>query len=72
MLDVERLRYTRCRSGEVLLDTVEGGVHVWPGGPRAALRPGNSDAGRRYPASEAILDFFGAHPAPSSVGRDRG
>ena len=62
MSGVERLRHTDCRGGgEVVLDTVEGGVHVWPGGPRAAQRPDNSEAGRRYPATGAVLDFFDHH-----------
>jgi polyhydroxybutyrate depolymerase len=59
---VERRRYTGCRGGaEVALDTVDGAVHVWPGGPRAALRPDNSEAGRLYPAADVVLDFFDAH-----------
>jgi len=40
-----------------VLDTVEGGLHAWPGGPAAQL-PANSEAGRTYPATEEVLTFL--------------
>ncbi|MBW8813399.1 MAG: hypothetical protein JF588_08230 [Caulobacterales bacterium] len=62
MAGVERLRYGGCRDGgEVILDTVEGGAHVWAGGPKAALMPGNSEASRSFPATDEVLSFFERH-----------
>ncbi|OHV34749.1 alpha/beta hydrolase family esterase [Pseudofrankia sp. EUN1h] len=53
------------RDIEVDLVTVDGGTHVWPGGPAASSdRPsavGNSAAGRTFPATQAVLDFFDHH-----------
>ena len=59
---VKRLRYSGCRNGgEVVLDTVEGGVHIWPGGPKAAAFADNSLAGRTFKSTDEVLDFFEAH-----------
>jgi polyhydroxybutyrate depolymerase len=55
---VERTAYTDCAGGgSVVLDTVDGAVHAWPGGSEAQ-RPGNSDAGRTFDASAEILAFL--------------
>lgn len=48
-----------CAGGAaVTLDSVQGGVHAWPGSAAAIARRENSEAGRTFPASERILDFF--------------
>jgi polyhydroxybutyrate depolymerase len=44
----------------VLMSVIDGG-HPWPGGPAANNREGNSEAGRTFPATNTILDFFDAH-----------
>jgi polyhydroxybutyrate depolymerase len=62
MEGVERTTYAGCRDGaEVVLDTIVGGKHLWPGGQGAARDAGTSQAALDYPASEAILDFFDRH-----------
>jgi polyhydroxybutyrate depolymerase len=59
---VQRVRYDRCEQGaEVVLDTILGGVHVWAGSQAAQTKPGNSEAGRRFPATTDALDFFAGH-----------
>ena len=56
--DVERTTYADCAGGgTVVLDTVHGAAHAWPGGPEAQ-RPGNSDAGRTFDASAEVLAFL--------------
>lgn len=56
---VVRDRYAGCSAGvEVILDTVAGGGHAWPGGLQASADPANSEAGKNYDATDAILDFF--------------
>ena len=66
---VERTTYAGCRDGvEVVLDTIVGGRHQWPGGQGAEMDEGTSQAALDYPATEAILDFFDRHartPAPA-------
>jgi polyhydroxybutyrate depolymerase len=48
-----------CAGGsEVVLYTIVGGTHDWPGNP---VRPA-AGGGQAYPATDAILDFFDAHP----------
>ena len=55
---VRRRSQVDCAGGAaVVLDTVEGGLHAWPGGPAAQL-PANSEAGRTYPATEEVLTFL--------------
>jgi polyhydroxybutyrate depolymerase len=62
LVGVERTTYAGCRDGaEVVLDTIVGGRHMWPGGQGAALDEGTSQAALDYPATEAILDFFDRH-----------
>ena len=55
---VSRRAHLDCREGTaVVLDTVEGGLHAWPGGPAAQLEA-NSAAGRSFPATDEVLTFF--------------
>jgi polyhydroxybutyrate depolymerase len=55
---VDRTAYGPCAGGaEVVLDTVVGGVHTWPGGT-SADKPGNSTASVHFDATGEILDFF--------------
>jgi polyhydroxybutyrate depolymerase len=59
---VHELRYTGCAAGaEVVLDTVSGGSHTWPGGPAAAVDATDSVAGKAFGATERILSFFARH-----------
>lgn len=53
-------------SSEVVLYTIVGGTHDWPGN---AVRPAAS-GGQAYPATDAILDFFDAHPRTANTGGD--
>ena len=62
MPGVEQLRYHDCIGGaEVILDTIEAGMHAWPGSPGARLTPGNSEPAIAFSADQAILDFFDRH-----------
>jgi polyhydroxybutyrate depolymerase len=62
---VETDTLTGCADGsEVVLYTIVGGTHDWPGN---AVRPGTG--GQAYPATEGILDFFDAHPRAGDTGR---
>jgi polyhydroxybutyrate depolymerase len=62
---VETDTLTGCAGGsEVALYTIVGGTHDWPGNP---LRPAPSGA-QAYPATNAILDFFDAHPRTADTG----
>lgn len=55
---VTRTTYEGCAGGgQVVLATVAGGVHAWPGGV-GADRPGNSEAGIHWPATDEVLAFF--------------
>jgi polyhydroxybutyrate depolymerase len=57
---VERRRLTGCiHASEVVLYTIVDGTHGWPGSP---AEPGAS-GGQAWPATDAIFDFFDAHPA---------
>jgi len=62
--DGTRLRrdtYPGCRENRsVVLYTIEGGGHTWPGGPSASRRIGR--ASREIDATGAIWDFFQRHP----------
>ena len=56
-------RSSDCTSGAVIgFDTVIGGTHPWPGGVAAVADPANSEAGRTYDATGAVLEFFDAAP----------
>ena len=49
--------YAGCREGrEVVLYTIEGGGHTWPGGPPVGRRVGR--VSRDIDATRAMLDFF--------------
>ena len=59
---VDQLRYTGCVAGaEVVLDTIAGGTHPWPGSSKAAADLRNSTAGQTFDATGAILAFFRGH-----------
>jgi polyhydroxybutyrate depolymerase len=61
---VHRTRYRHCSGGsEVILDAVTGGTHDYPGGLVAAHDRSDSPAGRSFPATFQILDFFAHHHA---------
>ncbi len=58
---VRRTRYTGCRDdGEVVLYSIEGGGHTWPGGPPVGRRVGR--VSRDIAATPTMLDFFDRHP----------
>ena len=66
---VERTTYAGCRDGaEVVLDTIVGGRHMWPGGQGAELDEGTSQAALDYVATEAILDLFDRHTRAAGQG----
>jgi polyhydroxybutyrate depolymerase len=57
---VERTSYHGCDGrATVVLDTVDGGVHAWPGSAEAD-RSDNSEAGRTFDATAEVLAFL--HP----------
>ncbi len=55
---VEAMRFDGCSGADVVLLTVIGGAHPWPGGSVARISAENSEAGRTFPATETILNFF--------------
>jgi polyhydroxybutyrate depolymerase len=58
---VRRTSYTGCREGrDVVLFTIEGGGHTWPGGPPVGRSVGRVT--RDLDATRAMLDFFERHP----------
>jgi polyhydroxybutyrate depolymerase len=58
---VRRASYTGCREGrDVVLFTIEGGGHTWPGGPPVGRAVGRVT--RDLDATRAMLDFFERHP----------
>jgi polyhydroxybutyrate depolymerase len=60
---VRRSAYTGCReSREVVLYTIEGGGHTWPGGPPVGRRVGR--VSRDLDATRTMLDFFDRHSQP--------
>ena len=64
---VETDALTGCAGGsEVVLYTIVGGTHDWPGNPG---RPAPSGA-QAYPATDAIFDFFDAHPRAAETSGD--
>jgi polyhydroxybutyrate depolymerase len=64
---VETDAFGGCAGGsEVVLYTIVGGTHDWPGNP---VRPA-AGGGQAYPATDAILDFFDAHPRTAGNGGD--
>lgn len=71
--DVTRATYAGCEAGaDVVLYTVEGGGHAWPGGkPPPAWRVGRTT--RSVDATRTMWEFFGEHPLrdPSGAARPR-
>jgi polyhydroxybutyrate depolymerase len=60
---VRRSSYPGCREGrDVLLFTIEGGGHTWPGGPPVGRSVGLVT--RDLDATRVMLDFFDRHPQP--------
>lgn len=60
---VRRASYTGCRDGSaVVLYTIEGGGHTWPGGPPVGRSVGR--VSREVDATATMLDFFDRHPRP--------
>lgn len=61
---VRRESHTPCRQGtEVVLYTIEGGGHNWPGRP--APRPALGPATREIDATQVIWEFFRSHAKQS-------
>jgi polyhydroxybutyrate depolymerase len=60
---VRRSAYGGCREGrEVVLYTIEGGGHTWPGGPPVGRLVGR--VSRDLDATHTMLDFFDRHSHP--------
>jgi polyhydroxybutyrate depolymerase len=58
---VRRTTYPGCRDGRgVVLFTIEGGGHTWPGGPPVGRSVGRVT--RDLDATAVMLDFFDRHP----------
>jgi polyhydroxybutyrate depolymerase len=67
---VRRSAYPGCAEGrEVVLYTIEGGGHTWPGGPPVGRSVGRVTRDLR--ATPLILDFFDGHALSSSPGASR-
>lgn len=61
--NVRKARFSRCDDGvEVVLYTIDGGTHSWPGGRRVSVFGGPVTPD--LPATDVIWDFFAAHPKP--------
>jgi polyhydroxybutyrate depolymerase len=65
--DVVRTTWKRCAAdGDVVLYTIAGGGHTWPG-PIDVTKLGITDLGATsssIDASQLMLDFFDSHPLP--------
>lgn len=60
---VRRSAYSGCRDGrDVVLYTIEGGGHTWPGGPPVGRSVGR--VSRDVDATSTMLDFFDHHARP--------
>ena len=60
--DVVRLEYAACESGaEVVLYTIEGGGHTWPGAPHPALESIAGHTSYGVDATRELWTFFRAH-----------
>ena len=58
--DVSVVSYSDClEDAPVVLYTIDGGGHTWPGGPTL---PFLGDTTQSISASEVMLEFFLAHP----------
>jgi polyhydroxybutyrate depolymerase len=63
--DLDRTSYGSCAAGtQVVLDTIVGGVHAWPGGDRP--RPGAGEPSHALDATAEIWRFFSAHELPAA------
>jgi len=61
--DVSVVSYSDClEDASVVLYTIDGGGHTWPGGPMLPFLGGTTQS---ISASEAMLEFFLAHPLPA-------
>ncbi|WP_045878922.1 PHB depolymerase family esterase [Pseudofrankia sp. DC12] len=61
-----RAAYRPCAGGaEVVLDTIVGGVHAWPGGQK--IRPKSGEPSDAINATAEIWAFFSAHELPGSA-----
>jgi polyhydroxybutyrate depolymerase len=61
-----RATYGHCAAGtDVVLDTIVGGVHAWPGGQK--IRPKAGEPSDAINATAEIWRFFSAHELPSAV-----
>jgi polyhydroxybutyrate depolymerase len=60
---VRRVSFSGCAPGrDVVLYTIEGGGHTWPGGPPVGRSVGRVT--RDLDANAVMLDFFDQHPIP--------
>ena len=60
---VRRSTYPGCHDGrDVVLFTIEGGGHTWPGGPPVGRSVGRVT--RDLDATRVMLDFFDRHAQP--------
>jgi polyhydroxybutyrate depolymerase len=55
---VQQTAFVDCAKGDVVLLTIVDGRHPWPGSRVAADLDDNSEAGKTFSATNAILDFF--------------
>jgi len=61
--DIRTDAYSGCRDGgDVVLYTIEGGGHTWPGGPNFPFLGRTTQS---VNASEVMLEFFLEHPLPT-------
>lgn len=62
---VDRTRWTGGRNGtEVMLYTIQGGGHTWPGSSQYASRAAIGRVCRDFDATQTIWEFFQKHPRP--------
>jgi polyhydroxybutyrate depolymerase len=63
---VTETRYGGCRDGaEVVLYSIRGGGHTWPGGPQYLPAFIIGKTSRQIDATSVIWSFFEAHPKPA-------
>lgn len=69
---VTRVAYSPCRDGsEVVLYSIDGGGHTWPGGLQYLPAFIIGRTSRDVDATQVIWEFFKAHPAGGGVGGRR-
>lgn len=62
---IKQTIYTRCARGtEVVLYTIEGGGHTWPGGAQYLPARVVGRVSRDLDATQVIWEFFAKHPRP--------